>query len=69
MQMSRKDDDSKTRPTTSTRFHNTKQCLRVNMRHFGGKSDSRLHSTTGFSANVVVGKRGYQILGVQHIIN
>ena len=43
--------------------------LRVNVRHLAGKRDSRLHSTTGFSENDVVRKRGYQILGVQHLIN
>ena len=30
--------DCKTRKTTSTRFSHTKQCARVNQRHFGGKT-------------------------------
>ena len=33
-------------------------------RHFGGKRDSRRHSTTSFSENVVVAGTSYQILEV-----
>ena len=33
-------------------------------RHFGGKRGSRRHSTTSFSANVVVAKTSYQMLEV-----
>ena len=36
-------------------------CANVNV---AGKCDSHRHSTTSFSANVVVTKTGYQILGI-----
>ena len=64
-------DDSKTRPTVYeyeifTILSSACAWTSINL---AGKRDSRLHSTTGFSENDVVRKRGYQILGVQHLIN
>ena len=56
--------DSKTRTTTSTRFSQYKVVLLREPRHFGGKRDSRRHSTTSFSENVVVAGTSYQILEV-----
>ena len=37
---------------------------RANQRHFGGKRDSRRHSTRSFSENVVVAGTSYQVLEV-----
>ena len=50
-------------------FLNTEYCLRVNQRHFGGKTCSRRHSTTSFSGNVVVAETSYQILQVLSFCN
>ena len=35
--------------------------VRVSRRHFGGKLDSRRHSTTSFGENVVVAEASYQM--------
>ena len=40
---------------------NTKYCVRVSRRHFGGKRDSRRHPTTSFGENVVVAETSYQM--------
>ena len=36
----------------------------MNLRYFAGKRDSRRHSTTSFSENVVVAEASYEMLDV-----
>ena len=45
-------------------FLNTEYCSRVNQLILAGKRDSRRHSTTSFSENVVVEGTSYQMLEV-----
>ena len=45
-------------------FLNTEYSSRVNQRHFGGKKESRRHSTTNFSENVVLTETSYKVLEV-----
>ena len=45
-------------------FLNTEYCSRVNQLILAGKRDSRRHSTTSFSENVVVAGTSYQMFEV-----